>query len=57
MFDIETKDVLDDAACVATQGIHGDAHLRTSADVVPPISVTTTFDYPDDLEGSNYGPD
>ncbi|KAJ2401459.1 hypothetical protein GGI23_001386, partial [Coemansia sp. RSA 2559] len=53
----EIKDAHYNAVSVDTQGIHGDAHLRTSADVVPPISVTTTFDYPADLGGCNYGPD
>ncbi|KAJ1665790.1 hypothetical protein IW140_003306 [Coemansia sp. RSA 1813] len=54
----EIKDTCYDTVSVSTQGIHGDAHLRTSADVVPPISVTTTFDYPkDDLGSCNYGPD
>ncbi|KAJ2547270.1 hypothetical protein EV175_005289 [Coemansia sp. RSA 1933] len=54
---LEIKDTQLDTALVSTQGTHGDDHLRTTADVVPPISVTTTWDYPPDLDGTNYGPD
>ncbi|KAJ2547271.1 hypothetical protein EV175_005290 [Coemansia sp. RSA 1933] len=55
---VEIKNPLYDTVSVSTQSIHGDAHLRTTADVVPPISVTTTFGYAKDkVDGCNYGLD
>ncbi|KAJ1735480.1 hypothetical protein LPJ72_001845 [Coemansia sp. Benny D160-2] len=55
---VEIKNPLYDSVAVSTQSIHADAHLRVTADISAPISVTTTFDYAkDSVDGYNYGPD
>ncbi|KAJ1771715.1 hypothetical protein IW140_003307 [Coemansia sp. RSA 1813] len=53
---VEIKNPLYDSVSVSTQSIHADSHLRVTADISPPISVSTTFDYAkEEVDGCNYG--
>ncbi|KAI8322134.1 cystathionine gamma-synthase [Martensiomyces pterosporus] len=55
---VEIKNPLYNTAAPSTQALHADAHLRVTADISAPISVTTNFEYSKDaVDGANYGPD
>ncbi|KAJ1934092.1 hypothetical protein FBU59_005811, partial [Linderina macrospora] len=55
---VEIKNPLYNTAAPSTQALHAADHLRVTADVSAPITVSTTYEYSSaDVTSNNYGPD